>query len=61
MSCLVSAAWSRSSSTSASVRACRPYHWKDSFPLVSTISPALKARVLADWAGRLDFLSEEAR
>src|SRR5437867_9723926 len=39
------------------IYACKPYQWKDSFPPVSTISQELKARVLEEWAGRLDFLT----
>jgi 4-hydroxy-3-polyprenylbenzoate decarboxylase len=40
------------------IYACKPYRWKDDFPVVNTISPALKAQMLEKWAGRLDFLTE---
>lgn len=40
------------------IYACRPYRWMDQFPPVSAIPPAVAARTLEKWAGRLDFLSD---
>jgi 4-hydroxy-3-polyprenylbenzoate decarboxylase len=35
------------------IDATRPYHWRDRFPSVSAVSPALRARLREKWAGTL--------
>jgi UbiD family decarboxylase len=37
------------SSSRAIVNACRPFHWRDRFPRVSTVSNELKAELLNKW------------
>jgi 4-hydroxy-3-polyprenylbenzoate decarboxylase len=36
--------------------AVRPYHWKDQFPKVNTVSREYAEEVRAKWAGKLEFL-----
>jgi 4-hydroxy-3-polyprenylbenzoate decarboxylase len=38
------------------IYAVRPYHWKDQFPKVNTVSKDYAAQVKAKWAGKLPFL-----
>jgi 4-hydroxy-3-polyprenylbenzoate decarboxylase len=40
------------------IYAVRPYHWKDQFPKVNTVSPEYAAEVRKKWAGKLKFLEE---
>ncbi len=40
----------------AIIYAVRPYHWKDQFPKVNTVSKDYAAQVKAKWAGKLPFL-----
>jgi len=35
----------------AVILAVRPYHWRDKFPPVATVSRELRERVLRKWAG----------
>jgi len=36
--------------------AVRPYHWKDEFPKVNTVSKEYAAEIEKKWAAKLDFL-----
>jgi 4-hydroxy-3-polyprenylbenzoate decarboxylase len=38
------------------IYAVRPYHWKDQFPKVNTVSQAYAAEIEKKWAGKLPFL-----
>jgi 4-hydroxy-3-polyprenylbenzoate decarboxylase len=38
------------------VYAVRPYHWKDQFPKVNTVSKDYADQVRKKWAGKLEFL-----
>jgi hypothetical protein len=40
------------------VYAVRPFHWKDQFPKVNTVSPEYAARVRDKWKGKLKFLQD---
>ena len=40
----------------AIIYAVRPYHWKDEFPKVNTVSKDYAAQIKAKWAKTLDFL-----
>lgn len=41
------------------IYAVRPYHWKDQFPKVNTVSKDYAAEVRRKWAGKLAFLKDE--
>jgi 4-hydroxy-3-polyprenylbenzoate decarboxylase len=38
------------------IYAVRPYHWKDQFPKVNTVSKDYAEQVRAKWKGKLPFL-----
>jgi hypothetical protein len=40
------------------VYATRPYHWKDQFPKVNTVSRDYADRVREKWKGKLRFLRD---
>ena len=44
----------------AIIYAVRPYHWKDQFPKVNTVSREYAAKVRAKWEGKLSFLKRTA-
>ncbi len=35
----------------AMINACRPYHWRDKFPLVNRASDELRNKTLSKWKG----------
>lgn len=39
--------------TQALIDACRPYHWKDSFPRVNEVSAELKAKTIEKWGNKI--------
>ena len=38
------------------IYAVRPYHWRDDFPKVNTVSPEYAEQVRSKWKGKLSFL-----
>jgi hypothetical protein len=38
------------------IYAVRPYHWKDEFPKVNTVSPEYAEEIRRKWKGKLAFL-----
>ena len=40
------------------IYAVRPYHWKDEFPKVNTVSKDYAAAVEKKWSGKLEFLKK---
>jgi 4-hydroxy-3-polyprenylbenzoate decarboxylase len=36
------------------IDACKPFHWKDTYPRVNQVSPDLKQKLLAKWKGKLN-------
>jgi len=43
------------------IYAVRPWHWKDSFPKVNAVDPALAQEVARKWSGKLKFLSRTSQ
>ena len=39
--------------------ATRPYHWKDQFPKVNTVSRDYASEIEKKWAGKLKFLARQ--
>jgi hypothetical protein len=33
------------------INACKPYHWKDTFPPVNVAGPELREQVFSKWEG----------
>jgi hypothetical protein len=43
------------------IYAVRPYHWKEEFPKVNTVSRDYAAAVEKKWIGKLEFLKRSKR